>query len=919
VGLDAALAWSDAVALGSEHVDPTHGPDPALSERVVNLYRGAFLEGVSQFDSPEYESWMTLERSSWEQRYLTALAHLVNYDTERGEIEAAIDLAHRYLEVDELAENMHRRLIELHAYSGDRNGAVRQYERCAEILERELGVEPLPETQAAYRAALEGVLTQVAAPPAEPAWAAVPVLNVPLVGRAGLLSELESTFARVRAGAGTMVLLSGEPGIGKTRLMAEFAQRLEGRAHLLRGAGHPDSQLTPYQPLVDALRPALVANPTWLEKAGCCFDEISMLMPELRGHPGSRAPRETPRSPAGIRQRTGLFEALARLVLGMASGARPLVLLLDDLHWADSTTIDWLGFLARRLGGERLLVVGSYNTEDPKQVSVLHHALAQARVDSEYALPRLAPQEIHQILRDLREVLPPDRELADLLCQATGGNPLYLVETLHALSEATCDVDDLDGMVGFCVPDAVREAVEGRLSRLSPVARQVLEAGAVLGPSFTLEQAQRISGRSEMETMDGLDELVARQLLHEGSTRHRFRHEVIRAAVYRSLGASRRRLLHRRSAEALEQLSTHDLPALTRHFENGGEPARAALYSLEAARAAKAVFGHEEALRGLDRALKLLDQHAATAGGAEPTDASLRLRIEVLYERGWVYRLLGQMDAYTDDLEEEARLAETLGEPGALAHLRFRQAYAHRWFCRYGQAGAVAEEGLALSREAGAPSIEARCLREIGVAARETGDYDAAQEALEAALTIASGLHDPVLELHIMGNLSTLYLRQGEFERSLAMARAGLVRCVESGLDLERRIPLGDIGAASLAIGDLEQAQEALEESLEISRRISDRTQETFGLYHLGWLSMHRRCPEAAVDAFQSGIAIAEEIGSCAEPSALHSGLAEANRLAGRPLEARRHAQRALELARSSERTGDQYLASQILESLKPN
>ena len=917
VWLESALFWSDALALEALQADQTQSP-AHVCQRVVDLYRGSFLAGFSLGDSPEFESWVTLERSNWEQRYLASLGTLVERASGTGEYEVAVNLAHRYLEADDLAEDVHRRLIEIYAAMGDRHEAVRQYERCVEILERELGVEPLPETEAVYRAAVDGTLVSVVAQ-AEPLWTAVPSLDLPLVERDGLLSELEMAFSRVRSGHGAVVLLSGESGIGKTRLIQEFARRLEGRANLLAGSAYPHGQAIPYQPLVDALRPALSNNPSWMEVAACCFDELELLMPDLHALHGrlTHRPRAQPNTSGEAgRTRTRLFEALCQLILGMATGPHPLVLFLDDLHWADGTTLDWLAFLGRRLRGVPLLVVGTYNSEESGQVAGLRQSLARERILSEFELLRLERESILAILGSLEQLVPADDSLADLLQQATGGNPFYLFETIQALVESACDIDELGGMASFCLPDAIREAVEGRTARLSARTHQVLEAGAVLGPLFTFDQVHMTAGRQEMETMDGLDELVARQFLLEEDSEYRFRHEVIRAAVYRALGSGRRRLLHRRAGETLERLRTGDEPAMARHFDRAGEAGRAAFHSLEAGREAKAVFGHEEARRHFDRALVLLDQQAATLRRPEAVAASQDLRIEALFERGWVLRLLGEMEAYAADLEEEARLAERLGDPSTLAHLRYRQAYAHRWFCRYEQALAAAEDGLRLSREADNPLHKALCTREIGMVARETGDYDRAQAALDEARGALAGLGETVLHLHTIGSLSTLSLQQGNYQRGIDLARQALAICDRAGLPYERRLPLGDMGAAAGALGQAGQAQEALEQSLKIARQISDRTQEIICLGHLGWLSVRLGQAEQALQSLGDGLALAQSIGSCAEQSWLQAGLAEAHLLAGRHNQAEEHARLARELAVATGRAPDRDRALEILGRL---
>ncbi|MFQ6059051.1 MAG: BTAD domain-containing putative transcriptional regulator, partial [Anaerolineae bacterium] len=186
-------------------------------QQAVDLYRGPFLAGFSLPTSPEFEIWLAQERQVWERLYLEALAARIE-DLMAGEkYEAAIAYARRYLDTDDLAEDVHRRLIELYAASGDRNSALRQFERCVAVLERELGVSPLPETRVAYQAVLEGRLPPLrhVVPPLT--WTTLPSLDAPLVGRDDALRWMKRAYARARSGHGGVVLISGEAGIGKSR------------------------------------------------------------------------------------------------------------------------------------------------------------------------------------------------------------------------------------------------------------------------------------------------------------------------------------------------------------------------------------------------------------------------------------------------------------------------------------------------------------------------------------------------------------------------------------------------------------------------------------------------------------------------------------------------------------------------------
>ncbi|NIV32496.1 MAG: AAA family ATPase, partial [Anaerolineae bacterium] len=611
----------------------------------------------------------------------------------------------------------------------ERGSALQQYEHLVTILDRELGVGPLPETEAVYQAILQTRPLPEAVLATREGWTTLPSLDVGLVGRHTALNQLEETFDRARAGRGGAVLISGEPGIGKSRLMQDFASRLQDEVLLLVGAAYRDTQTTPYEPIVEALRPALRAGYAWFDAPPCCLAETSLLVPELRTLYSTRPPSAS----EGTQARTRLFEALTNLTLALAAGPHPVLLCLDDLQWADDTTLDWLAYLGRRALDRRILLVGTYRTEDAGTVAQLRRNLSRLGNLPEIELRGLDEAAILQAIQNLHggRSVRGDSLAAARLQEATGGNPFFILEILRALLDSEQPMQVLANFNDLPLPESVVEVVETRVGRLSPRARQVLEAGSVLGQAFTFDLVRRTSGRGEMETIDGLDELVARHLLAEQNGEHQFPHELIRMAVYHGLGHHRRQVLHRRAGKALKHFRRGDFAALAWHLARAGKLGQAAEYALQAGREAKAIFAHVEARAHFDGALELLREEAARLDDADALAGNRRLRIEAFHERGWVLRLLGDMEAYARDLEEVARLVHLLQDQRALAHLRWREAYTHRWFCRYAQARQAAEEGLALSRQDGDRLLEARCFREIGMAHRETGNYDAAREALE--------------------------------------------------------------------------------------------------------------------------------------------------------------------------------------------
>ena len=204
-----------------------------------------------------------------------------------------------------------------------------------------------------------------------------------------------------------------------------------------------------------------------------------------------------------------------------------------------------------------------------------------------------------------------------------------------------------------------------------------------MGTVFDFDAVRLTSGRQEGEAVAALEELLSRQLLVAHNGGYQFRHELTREAIYLDLSYHRRRLLHRRAAETLERLRPTDAATLARHLELADQPGRAARYALQAGLAARNVYAHVEARQWSDRALALLEREASSLQDPEAITGNLRARVEALNLRGWALRLIGDMAAYACDLEEEGRLAVQLGDGRALAHLRQRQAYVHRWFCRY--------------------------------------------------------------------------------------------------------------------------------------------------------------------------------------------------------------------------------------------
>jgi DNA-binding SARP family transcriptional activator len=566
ISLDPRHVWSDVVAFSKLCVSSQQGLrflhagyDNEAMREAVGLYHAPFLAGFSLTDCPDFEVWVVQERRAQERLYLQVLDALIDSSASSGAYAAAIAYAQRYLASDDLAEAMHRRLIELYAASGNRSAALRQYEQCAAILLQELGVSPLPETVAAYQAVLEG-----ASPGprlvVRTLWATLPSLDAPLVGRDDALCRIEAIYTRAQAGRGSVVLVSGEPGIGKSRLVQDVLTAVTDRAMVLISSCHESEHAVPFRPLLEALRPHVAVMGREAPDVAPHYPApLAQVMPELR--------TIFPESPSFVRlpadqDQQYLCDALVSLLQALMSGFPPLVLCMDDLHWADAGTLLCLEHLSRVIADLPLLVLGTYRSGENAGLAALRSQAARLNVLHEIVMEPLCQADTLRLVRHVAGAISGARRLGHRLQRAAGGNPFYVLEMLRAMREAGAFLqgetlwrsDTQKRRADICdlpLPDSVRQNVHDRVNRLSPPTRQVLEAAAVIGRQFDLDLVRRTSDLPENDVVDALEMLAARQVISELDGAYCFNHGVVHTVVYRDLSQGRQQMLQRRVAEAL--------------------------------------------------------------------------------------------------------------------------------------------------------------------------------------------------------------------------------------------------------------------------------------------------------------------------------------------------------------------------------
>jgi DNA-binding SARP family transcriptional activator len=564
VALNPDLVWSDANTMANLH----RRNQPGADAEAAALYRGPFLSGFTLRNNVEFDSWQSATNEQLQRLYLTTLARLIVHNTEIGDLRSAIGFARRYLEIDCLAEAVHRQLITLYSLAGERFLAVRQFEECRSVLARELGVEPLPETQAACQAAVNGagaVALAASAPPV--AWHTLPSLNLPLIGREPVLQQLSNSYTRLSRGG--FIFIYGEPGTGLSRLLQAFATQQD--AFVLAGHSHIGAQTLPYYPLLEMLRQGLASpffgqgvQPFWLAEAACQLPDVRIRYPNLPPIDGK--PRQG---------QVRFFEAMVQILLGFAE-RRQVLLCFDDLHWADDATLEWLLYAADRLRLRRVCVVATCRAQEGMALASLQRTL---RRDGRMATVPLEPLSVDSVAAVLREVKRPDPQdpiTASRIHRATGGNTFFVLEVVRELAELGLLENPPDPLP---LPSSVQETLHRRFGRLSTVAKQVLEAAAVLGADLDFRLVQLTTGREELEVADGVDELLRHQMLASTEQGIALQHDLVRQFVYGELSEWRRRLLHGRAADALVQMHQQDASrrhaSAARHYAAAGyaEPA----------------------------------------------------------------------------------------------------------------------------------------------------------------------------------------------------------------------------------------------------------------------------------------------------------------------------------------------------------
>jgi DNA-binding SARP family transcriptional activator/predicted ATPase len=748
VAIDPAGVEVDVVTFENQVADGAAG---AL-EQAAELYRGDLLLGFS-VSEPLFEQWLVGERERLREMALGSLARLLALQTRDARADRAIRTAVRLVALDPLQEFAHRALMGLYARQGRRAAALKQYQVCVAALRREVGTEPEAETKTLYRDLLrsagEGEVASRAPADRQPRRPAIheaapdlPAPETPLFGREEDLGRLRALLGEARMGCGRVATVAGEAGIGKTRLVSALvADALGLGCRVLIGRCHESDSILPFGPWVDAFRAGAVSSDEGILAAlhPSRRAELARLLPET-GRDGLPPTQDSA---------LALFEGVAELVERVAA-QQPLVILLEDVHWADEMSLRLLAFASRRIAGHPVLLIATARPEELADASMARRTLedlGRSPGTAPIALSPLTAPDTAALVRALARVgddTPAMARVEEQIWAMSEGNPFVVVEAMRSLDAPGAGSDQPGSLA---LPGRVRDLVARHLDRIGARGQQVAAAAAVIGRPFDFALLRGASGLDEREAAEAVEEMVRHHVLEAMGSQLDFTHDRVRDVAYGRLLPLRRQLLHRAVAEAIEAASgaANDaqedrVEQLAHHYTEAGLAGPAVAYWQRASARSSARSAYVETVAQCRKALELVS--------ALP-DGPARTQHEVLLQTTLAPALMAIKGpatpeaeaAFSRALDLSRKVGDTLQLFAALMGLwQFYLVRAHHETARE-----LGERLLGLARTSGDPTLLVQAHRAIGESLQNIGELGPALEHLDQGSAFYESLHDRAL------------------------------------------------------------------------------------------------------------------------------------------------------------------------------
>ncbi len=767
-----------------------------LLQKALGLYGGDLLPDC-------YSDWLLSERERLRQLHLATIKKLAElFESQRAYSEARAKIQY-LLRLEPLDENSYAWLMRLHSLEGNRGEALHVYHTCAEVMNRELGVDPGPRLRLLYEQLLESPTPVASVPPA-----------TNLVARQAEWEALTRAWRELIGGKRTMqvFLITGEAGIGKTHLARAFIDWVQRQGNLTaKAVCYETGQGLAYAPLAAWLADLFKQDERTFDRLARLWkSEVCRILPELR----IRFP-DLDRSPA-FAEKWQLLHFFESLHQAFNVQRAPVLLFIDDIQWCDAETLEWLVYLQSRPLDQKIAIIATARSE---ALPGAHLAMQVVNSSDQTNFIELQPLDNAETRRLLEQLTGKqiDANLAEKIYLLSEGNPLFATEMARAgldryLSQSTP------------LPERIQSVIAWRLSQLSSSARQIIDLASVIGRSLSYALLLTASGLDEGTLVDGIDEAWRQRILREqASQNYDFSHDRIRQVVYEGLSQARKRLGHQQVAAALEVIHSGNLnlaaEQIAYHLELSGQTDRAVMFYELAAQAAHRLFALSHAIKHYEKALQLL----GSKKNANPLAAGL-------YEQlGVALFTSGQYAAARQTL---ASALECLEAEDRISHARLHRRIALTWSSQqfYDKTGQAIEDALATLGEQPPAGLETAWMQEWLETRLQQVDFLYFQNQPDQMQLICDQMEAPLGLYGTVGQQAEFYtLRSMQANRRQRFyLTEQTVQFVQRGLELAKQ--MGDpliiarkrfaLGFNLLWYGDRPAAIEQLNQALALAEQI---------------------------------------------------------------------------------------------------
>jgi len=901
---------------------------PELLRRAESIYKGDLLED-------RVEEWCEEERRHLKTTYVALLKELTAISKACGETAMALKYARRVVEIEPLDEDAQRELMILLHLSGRRAEALAQFEVLRQLLKVELGVTPSPATiQAWQHICSHRQLDFPASPPGADSdrMSLLDSERIPLVGRADAVSGLLRLIEDAARGRGGASIISGETGVGKTKLVETVATEAGLRGFDVLYGQCPDLQNPrPYQVFIQALWQRICES----LRVGGTASPLSALL-------GALVPDSMPKNSAHPQDALSsafdsamIVETFLSLFDG-GSGARPILLALEDIHRADRASADLLITLLSRLSKRRLFVLTTISSEGLEARNFVSQLIAGGA--KEIPLQPLSQDEVRELVRLALNSRRVADSVTDYVWERSGGVPLFAFEFLKYLHAEGMIVRSPDGhwlLSGKMraveasgeIPSRIQEIIRRRIESLDAMAKRILVTASVFSTELHTEILKELTGISEESFVDTIDRLVDLRLIRQTGQGYQFSHELVRLVAASMAGKAHLRVMHGRAGRLLERHEPWRVEEIAWHFEMAGEAENALGYAEESGDKARSVHANADAAAWYTRALKLHDESDPS------TTRYLSVRARLLQKRQEVLDFIGDRDkqgadiaamyAIAQQLGDKRLLAESLnlrgnllirlnaagdalkcarlasqhfrevGDRGGVARSHETAGLAYDNLRRYSAASAEFERALREFRQARDKAGEARSLVHIGTCLSYSNRNVAALKCLDRAEGLLEALADRRNLALVFFHKGLLYRFLGKLEASQSLLHRSITIFKEIGDRVGEARALSPLAATHAAMGLLRDAVHECETALRVARQAGDvralmttLNTSAYGVYRLtGDFSRARRYVRGA-------LRLVAEAGNIENSAAYEDTMAAVLLDAGRTREALRWAER---------------------------